>query len=209
MLRLITSLALLLTIPAFLFPATGRAQEDARSSGPCFDFSSEATREMLDDAEVVVLGLVAEVIAGERALVEPEAYLKGATTPEQLVLPHPDAMMAEDYDCEPATLAEGERMLLVLGRDAGRVAWPGDGQAYLLAGGEAIQIGGIEETLAEEDLVDRIRNETGQYSIPAQSDDERARLDWFGTVVPVTAVIVVVLGIGLVLMREWHRIDPS
>ncbi|MDZ7727312.1 MAG: hypothetical protein U5Q44_03460 [Dehalococcoidia bacterium] len=66
-----------------------------------------------------------------------------------------------------------------------------------------------ELTMNSDELVDDIRAVTGQSSEPATEDAEGADIDWIGTVVPVTAGVVIVLGIGLVLMKEWHRIDPS
>jgi len=39
--------------------------------------------------------------------------------------------------------------------------------------------------------------------------EEGAAIDWIGTVLPVSAALLVVFAIGLLLMRTWHRIDPS
>lgn len=177
--------------------------------GPCLDFSSDIPPEVLRFVSVIVVGTVTDVDPEERAVIAPEFYLKGATAPDSLVLPHPETMVNPNFECEPATLIEGERVLLVLGRDAGRVSWPGRQQHYVLFEGQAQQAVDGGETLGEDELVERIRAETGQYSIPARTEDEGARLDWVGTVLPVGAAVLIVFGIGLVLMREWHRIDPS
>jgi hypothetical protein len=209
LLRQIARLAALGALAIALLPAAALAQTADPAPGACLDFSSDAPPEVLRTASVVVVGTVDDVTPGERAVISPEFYLKGATAPDRLVLPHPDSMVNPDFDCEPANLVAGDRVLLVLGRDAGRVSWPGAQQLYILSNGQAEQAIEGGETLPEAELVESIRSETGQYSIPARTEDEGARLDWFGTVLPVGAAVVIVFGIGLVLMREWHRIDPS
>jgi hypothetical protein len=45
--------------------------------------------------------------------------------------------------------------------------------------------------------------------VPAANQSEGASLDWVRVVLPTTIVVLIVFGIGLVLMRTWHRIDPS
>jgi hypothetical protein len=58
-------------------------------------------------------------------------------------------------------------------------------------------------------VVAAIRAITGQYAVPAGSKDEGAGIDWKSTVLPVGAALLAVFAIGLVLMRQWHKIDPS
>ncbi len=50
---------------------------------------------------------------------------------------------------------------------------------------------------------------TAQYGVTAVDKDEGAGINWSDTVLPLCVVLVVVFGIGLVMMRVWHRIDPS
>ena len=183
------------------YPA--RAQEGPK--GPCFDFDLDEAVQVLPRVSMVVVGEVIDAVPGERAIIEPSLYLKGPTSAEELMLPYRET----EAGCNSAELPAGERVLLVLGREDGRVAWPGESQVFLLRDGRAYQGSGDGPSQSELELIDRIRGVTGQYSIPAQTEDERARLDWTGTVIPVGLAVLVVFGIGLVLMREWHRIDPS
>lgn len=203
MLRLITSLVVVAALAGPLLTGTAHAQ--APPVGPCIDFTLEDAPDLLPRVAMVVIGSVTEVVPGEQVAVAPEAFLEGPTSTEAVVLPVAEG----DAECTPADIPLGERVLLVLGRESGQVVWPGATQVFLLRSGVATQLGSDGVTIDEEELVDRIRGETGQFSIPAQSNEEGARLDWFGTVIPVTAAVLVVLAIGLVLMREWHRIDPT
>ena len=63
--------------------------------------------------------------------------------------------------------------------------------------------------MAEAELVSRIRALTNQYTVPAAAESESAGIDWGRTVVPVGFAVLALFGVGLVLMRIWHRIDPS
>ncbi len=186
-------------------PQAARAQ--APPPAPCVHFDLEEPRQSLRGAAMVVVGEVVEADESERAVVMPEAYLKGATSPDELVLDYPESLDA--YDCEPSAMPGDGRVMLILGRDGGHLAWPGEGQVFHLAGGEAVLIDDDSTRISEDELIDRVRGATGQYSLPPGAGEDSARLDWFGTVLPVTAATLVVFAIGLVLMREWHRIDPS
>jgi hypothetical protein len=65
------------------------------------------------------------------------------------------------------------------------------------------------EPRSEVEVVSSIRAITGQYAVPAATEAEGAGIDWGNTVLPLGLVLLVIFGIGLVLMRVWHRIDPS
>ena len=54
-----------------------------------------------------------------------------------------------------------------------------------------------------------IRTVTGQYAVPAADDEEGATLDWMKVVLPVGLATLGVFAVSLVLMRMWHKIDPS
>ncbi len=102
------------------------------------------------------------------------------------------------------------RALLFLSVIDGRPEWPGASQVFDLRDGLAIQQEdhGFGED-AEFARVNSVRAITGQYVVPASNAAEGAGIDWGSTVLPIGAVLAVVFGIGLVLMRTWHRIDPS
>jgi hypothetical protein len=45
--------------------------------------------------------------------------------------------------------------------------------------------------------------------VPAQTNSQGASLDWIKVVLPTALVVLAVFGIGLYLMKIWHRIDPT
>lgn len=176
----------------------------AQDQGPCFAYSEAAAVSVLEAASVVVVGSVIASDPGKTVTIAPEFYLKGATLPEQITLASDAAL-----PCPPAALKESERLLLILGEERGTLAWPGTAQVFRLQDGNAYPAGSGPALDTEAGLVESIRAITGQYSVPAASTSEGASLEWFGTVLPVTGAVLVVFVIGLVLMKEWHRIDPS
>ena len=88
----------------------------------------------------------------------------------------------------------------------GQPQWPGAAQVFWLIDGRASGLGG---NVSESDLVQKVRAITGQYAVPAASQSEGAGIDWRNTVLPLSVALAFVFAIGLVLMRVWHRIDPS
>lgn len=157
-------------------------------------------------ADVIVVGHVASQ-SPLSAGIAPEAFLKGPARPEELSILRP----AQAPECPLAALpGAGERVLLMLRATAGGYAWPDEPMAYTLAGGRATL---LSDTLAddrtESSLVADIRTQTNLYAVPATTNDDGASIDWKKTVLPVAAALLVVFGIGLLLMRTWHRIDPS
>jgi hypothetical protein len=91
--------------------------------------------------------------------------------------------------------------------DASSREWPLTNQVYVLDQGRAHMEGDKDRTEAE--VVNAIRGVTGQYAVPAANDDEGAGIDWKSTVLPLGIALALIFAIGLVLMRLWHRIDPS
>lgn len=143
-------------------------------------------------------------MSGESATIAPEAYLKGPTSSGTVLL----RIETLPSECEPAELRVGERVLLLLRSNQGDVHWPSPEQLWVLRGGEAtLQDSG--ESISEGELVSAIRDVTGQYSVPVASEAEAPGIDWIRTVLWVGGVVLVVFAIGLVLMKEWHRIDPT
>ncbi len=168
------------------------------------------TRVELQAASIVVIGTVTTV-SGESADLKPEAFLKGPTSAAQLQIGGP--VLA---GCDRISLHPGDRVLLTLSSNKGVLTWPlADGLgSYLLQNGRAVSLNIFnKQTVAnaptEAAVVDHIRGITGQYAIPATSDSQGASLDWVKVVLPVALVTLAVFGIGLYLMKIWHRIDPS
>lgn len=91
----------------------------------------------------------------------------------------------------------------------GVLQWPTAGRVFWLQDGRATGGGETSETLAEVDLTQKVRAVTGQFAVPAVSGDEGAGIDWGHTVIPLGIALAIIFVIGLVLMRVWHRIDPS
>jgi len=115
----------------------------------------------------------------------------------------------EFSSCPIAGFADGSRVLAILRSGDRDIDWPFAWDVYLLKDGVATNGGAIVEVIPEAELIRSIRDITGQYAVPAKTSEEGASIDWVGTVVPMTAALLVVFAISLVLMRTWHRIDPS
>lgn len=151
-------------------------------------------------ADVIV---VATVVPGTQAgtvALRPEAFLKGTAQTRDLPL-SPDS----GGDCIPATLTPGQRVLAILGDGGGQLRWPGVTQVWILEGGQA-QNPLTSQT--ETQLIHQLRTISGQYAVPADSSGG-VGITWKGTILPLGGALVVIFVLGLVLMRTWHRIDPS
>lgn len=155
-------------------------------------------------AEVIVAATV--VRSDESGIsLSPSFFLKGAATAGDIVLPRPPA----GDDCPPAEFGEGQRVLVVLAKSQSRLAWPGPSAVFTLVDGRATNQETPPARLSEAELVERIRAVTGQYAVPATDEGEGAAVGWLTTIVPLGIALVLLFGVGLVLMRIWHRIDPS
>ena len=147
--------------------------------------------------------VIGEAISAEASLLvlRPEAFLKGPVSADDMNLEgQPEGM------CPQAAIAEGERVLVYIA-SANEPAYPLTNEAYVLKDGYAYMEGA--EPLSEVEVVSSIRAVTGQYAVPAATEEEGAGIDWGNTLLPMGLVLLIVFGIGLVLMRVWHRIDPS
>jgi hypothetical protein len=171
----------------------------------CTIISEAPTALQLVDIRVIVVGTVQTRRSSDSVSIEPELFLKGAASREPIQLQPPDPGEA----CDPALLNDGDRVLLFLQSSDNRLVWPSDGYMFLLYEGLATNNGNTLITLTEVELVQNLRQITGQYAVPAETSAEGARIDWVGTVLPVGGGLVVILVISLALMGLWHRIDPS
>lgn len=166
----------------------------------CTLLTPASAAEFVPTAELIVIGTVTAA-SSTKLVLEPEAFLKGPASGE------PIAFSAAEGDmCPGATLETGDRALIYV-FDAVALPWPYINQVYLLESGRATI---VERTETEVAVVEQIRSLTGQYAVPAIADGgEGAGINWKSTVLPMGVVLIVVFGIGLVMMRVWHRIDPS
>ncbi|MBE0611522.1 MAG: hypothetical protein IH609_19230 [Dehalococcoidia bacterium] len=172
----------------------------------CISVTSDGLTQAVEASGLILVAKVHREADSGPATLEPEAILKGSVPSTNVEVPLPEG----EAPCELAVLADGTRALLFLSVMDGRPQWPGASQVFDLEDGFAIQ----QEDLGfgrspEVARVNSIRSITGQYVVPAADSSEGAGIDWGSTVLPMGAVLLVVFGIGLVLMRTWHRIDPS
>jgi hypothetical protein len=151
------------------------------------------------ESELIVVGRVAQA-SGDSFELQPEAFLKGPVSGEAI------RFSGRDEQCPTAEVESGDRVLVYVGK-ADQLSWPLINQVYEFRDGRAKREGEMERL--EIEVISDIRQITGQYAVPAVDDDEGAGINWGDTVLPLGALLVVVFLIGLVLMRIWHRIDPS
>lgn len=152
----------------------------------------------ISDYDLIVIGRV-ESREGTNVVLRPEAFLKGPASSEPL------RFSGQETDCSPAPLAAGDRALVYV-LDASDLRYPLPNDAYVLKDGHAVM---GDEVRTEVEVVSAIRSVTGQYAVPAEGRSEGAGIDWGHTVIPLGAALAIIFVIGLVLMRVWHRIDPS
>jgi hypothetical protein len=152
------------------------------------------------ESEVILIGQ-ATSSSPTLLVLKPEAFLKGPASADEIRFAGEESAL-----CPQANIAEGERVLIYM-FDAEAPAYPLINQAYVLRDGRAFMEGA--EPRSEVEVVSSIRAITGQYAVPAATEAEGAGIDWGNTVLPLGLVLLVIFGIGLVLMRVWHRIDPS
>lgn len=160
----------------------------------------ESATDFVLDSELIVIGTVREVTS-DAVTFAPEAFLKGPSSGEPIVF---RAHIGEM--CPVHEFAVDERALIYI-YDASELPLPFINQVFVLEGGHATM---GELSMTELQAVEEIRGITGQYAVPAVADGgEGAGIDWKSTVLPMGVVLLIVFGIGLVMMRVWHRIDPS
>ncbi len=139
--------------------------------------------------------------AGETPTIEPEAYLKGSAITQALVLANAPS------ECAEANLPlSGARVVVALRQAVGGFQWPVPAALFVVEGGIATNGADPPLSLPEDELISHIREVSGQYAVPAS---ESSSIDWLRVVLPVVLAAIVILGIGLVLLRIWHRIEPE
>ena len=201
-------LALLAFVTAALVPG---AAVFVRPAHACTLVQIDSPAQLVPDAEVIVIGEVIRADADELAL-RPEAFLKGPASAEEIVFRElagpadPPGGVGGINGCPRASLAPRDRVLVYI-FEAESARFPLLNQVYVLRDGRALMEGA--GPISEVEAVSSIRAITGQYAVPAASEAEGAGIDWGNTVLPLGLVLLVIFGIGLVLMRVWHRIDPS
>lgn len=170
----------------------------------------ESPAQLVPTSEVIVIGQVTRADADVLVL-EPEAFLKGPASSEPVTLRAPAdgvhaTLEAQGAECPRVRPELGSRLLVYI-PDADAPHFPYINEAYVLEDGHA-RMEGVRE-LTEVEVVAAIREITGQYAVPAATQDEGAGIDWGNTVVPLGIALGIIFVIGLLLMRVWHRIDPS
>jgi hypothetical protein len=175
----------------------------------CAPLDDTAFERTVAASRVIVLAVVLEGDAAlddtsaTSATLKPAVFLKGPPSAGNIVLRSVTA------PCGRAPLPEGSRVVVLLGDGTGTDAWPDVNHGFFESEGAwrtANPV--ISRTYTEAEIVDRIRSLTNQAVEPA-SGDEGASIDWLGTILPVGAALAGILVVGLILMRTWHRIDPS
>ncbi len=183
----------------------GAAVSSSAKAASCRSIPVEPGIDDLADIEMIVIGTVRTENGGGLARIEPESFLKGAASREPVRPRYPPA----EGECPLARLEDGARIAAFLTARDGAVAWPEAGQVFWLSGGDAVRGGPSPTTTRETTLITNVRHITGQFAVPAETPGEGASIDWVGTVLPVGGGLLVVFAISLVLMRVWHRIDPT
>ncbi|MGE0598763.1 MAG: hypothetical protein AB7J35_02920 [Dehalococcoidia bacterium] len=185
--------------------AGAAVSSSASAATTCLDVDPDALVEAVEASNVIVAGVVHEEDGGGTVRIEPDVFLLGAASNEPIRPRYPDPLP----ECALARLSEGQRVLAFLDSTDGVLNWPSAGRVFWLSNGEAVSGGGSPTTISEVALVQKVRGITGQYAVPASNKDDGAGIDWGNTVLPLGVVLLIIFGIGLVLMRVWHRIDPS
>lgn len=165
----------------------------------CTLLQPESPVQFVAESQLIVVGRVTDVGSDSFEL-HPEAFLKGPSSGEAI------RFSGRDEQCPTAEVDSGDRILVYVGR-ADQLSWPLVNQVYEFRDGRAYREGEMERL--EIEVISDIRKITEQYAVPAVDSDEGAGINWGDTLLPLGALLVVVFIIGLVLMRIWHRIDPS
>ena len=158
---------------------------------------------LVRDASFIIIADVTSASAGNATL-QPEAFLKGAATADPIILRNPDPA----NDCMAPDFVAGERVLAIIPPAPAAGRWPLAAGVYRLSDGQAVNRGGLPQ-VPEPELINEIRQQTNEYAVPARTNSEGAGINLVTTVLPVGGALLFIFGIGLYLMKIWHRIDPS
>lgn len=186
------------------------AQQAPQIASNCLVIIPDSLHQAVEASSVITVARVQSVEPESHAVLVPEALLKGSTSQKALVLRYPES---DAERCSPpAVFTPGMRVLAFLTGKDGGLYWPAPDQVFVLDSGKVVQQGdggGGWPVRTEQQFTSEVRGITGQYVVPAANPSEGASIDWVKTVIPVTVALLIVLGIGLYLMRIWHRIDPT
>lgn len=163
----------------------------AQERCPAFDLSDPEAA-----LEPVAVVLVADITdaSGSAVTLSPVVYLKGSASGAAILL------TSRTDGCEQAAFEEGSRVLAALPSSSGKLIWPGPGQVFDID---------ASSELAENPIVVLIRDVTGQFAFPAETDASGAGIDWDNVILPLGIALGIVAIISFVMMIYWHRIDPS
>lgn len=168
---------------------------------PCAPFDLSALAPVVRESGAIVIAVVHA--HDDTVSLMPQVYLKGPATERPIELGPASAA-----ECEPAALVDGSVVLAALSGGAGGTTapWPAQGRTRLLATGGTVP---SDEALLADEIVAGIRGITGQFAVPAAETGSGIGFDVTGSILPVGLAMLFILAAGLVLMRLWHRIDPS
>ena len=208
--RLASSLLLATTVTAAaLLPgAAVFAQAPIDGDAGCISVSSDSVTQAVQASSIIAVARVEA--AGEDSLtLRPEALLKGSVSGETVGIARPDT--DPDSGCVLAELQRSQRVFIFLAASEGRVFWPSVQQVFVIEpSGDARQLQQLGfGRPTEASMVKLVQDITGQYVIPAETEEEGQGIEWGSTILPIGLALGVVFVIGLFLMRIWHRIDPS
>ena len=142
-----------------------------------------------------------ELVNDTEVVLAPQAFLKGPASREPIVFRRPADVRSS---CDAEFTARSRVLLFI---PASGSSWPSSDMAFILKDGFVEQFGQRGDPEAK--VIAEIRNITGQYAVPAANAEEGATLDWKKVVIPVGLATLAIFVISLVMMRTWHRIDPS
>ncbi len=176
--------------------------EFARPAFACSWARMPVVEEQTLQFDVIVIGTLQDRDTDSGTLV-PEAYLKGPVVGGNITLEANS--MISGASCH-AEMQPGDRVLVFL-KSSPLAEWPLASEVYFLRDGNAVGLDGTVRN--EQSIIDAVRGLTTQYAVPPSPTEDGAGIDWGKTVLPVGGAVLAVFAVSLVLMRQWHRIDPS
>ncbi len=180
----------------------GGAATPVLAHDDCPHFDLDDLRASVEDVDVIVVGELTS--DSEAPTIKLEAYLRGSAVRQMPLL------VDAPSECAKADLPPpGARVVVGLRQEVGGFQWPVPAALFVVEGGIATNGADPPVSLPEEELVSRIRGVSGQYAVLAVDPSEGASVNWLGVVLPVTLAAAIILGIALVLLRIWHRIEPE
>ena len=197
-------LVLAVLFAAALIPGAAVVSPAYAAGSGCITVDPQNLAPAVTDATVIVIATVVPSSQAGAVALRPEAFLKGAAVAQDIQLA---AEPGATSPCKLASLSPGQRVFVMLvGGGNEPLQWPGSAQVWVLQNGQAT--GGAGDVRSETDLVGKVRSVTGEYAVPAEGSGG-ASINWRGTILPLGGALAAIFVLGLVLMRTWHRIDPT